>query len=169
MNLRFSRYEFIQTFAFCVIATHSWTIINMFRDVASWSLSVSIWDLIGSVSYTLISLLFETLVFFLFIVTIGFLLPRRWIGDRYVTLSGLVVIDTTILAIVVKTHLRIGFIADTLQLFAVLIIAMILIAILCMRINRIEEKVRRICRSPKNACICIYIRRFDRSSNSYYS
>jgi len=63
-NSRFPRHEIIQIFAFCVMATHSWTIINMFREVASWSLSLSLWDLVGTVSYTLIALLFETVVFF---------------------------------------------------------------------------------------------------------
>ena len=152
-KFRFSRYELVQIFAFCVVATHSWTLINMFQDVASWSLSLSIWDLIGTVSYTLIALLFETSVFFLLLMGLGILLPRKLIRDQYVTISGIIVVEATFLSMVLKPYLEMGFDAYTLRLFSFLITMLVLLAliilliqipIIIVGISRIEKIVSRI-------------------------
>jgi CBS domain containing-hemolysin-like protein len=137
---RYSRQDLTNIFAFCVIATHSWSIFNMFRHVASWSLSLSIWDLLGTVSYTLISVLFEAIVFFLVVVLFGRLLPKKWIRDRTIAISGVIVVYVTILAIVVKPFVIAGDFGNSPMLFAVLLIAMISIAILVLRICGLKRR-----------------------------
>jgi len=144
-------------FVICVIATHSWSIINLFRDVASWSLSLSVWDLLGSVSYTLISILFEALVVFLILLLlIGVLLPKKWLGNRSITISTVIILESTILAIVFKPYIAIGFSMGTFQLLSLLVIALLLIAILLIRNKRIESIINRIV-EPLTTLAFVYV------------
>ena len=119
---RFSKEEVIRVLAFCVIPTHSWTIMNMLQDFPAWLISLNLWDLIGTVSYTLTSVLFEALVVFLVLMLLGFMIPKKWIGDRYVALSGLIIIETTIFAIIAHHYIRQ---AIARQLFPIIIIFLV--------------------------------------------
>jgi hypothetical protein len=71
-------------------------------------------------------------------------MPKKWIEDRTVSLSGVIVAEATIFTIILKHYLVIGFEAGTILLFSALIIGFILLTIIVLRINQIEIKVRRI-------------------------
>jgi len=99
------------------------------------------------------------------LVEVGFLLPKKWIEGRYVTISLIIIVEATILSIVLKPHLVTILDAYTFRLFGFLIIELILIAllivflqvpILIVRINRIEKVVRRIA-DPLVTLVYVYI------------
>lgn len=73
----------------------------MFKNVSSWVLEMSVWDLVGAISYTLSFSLFETLVVFLPLVLLGHLIPKRWLGDKFVALSGAFVLEASFMAIAI--------------------------------------------------------------------
>lgn len=78
----------------------------MFKNVSSWVLEMSAWDLLGAISYTLSFSLIETLIVFLTLIFIGYLIPKRWIGDKFVALSGVFVIEASLIAITIHNNAR---------------------------------------------------------------
>jgi hypothetical protein len=139
-----------------VIATHSWTIVNMLRNVASWSLSLSFWDLLGTISYTLATLLVDTLLVFMLSIAVGTILPTKWIGHRFIAFSGVVIIAATLLGIVLKPYIYIGFTPDIDRLIFTLVVLLILLGIVILRMKRIEVIFNRIA-EPLTTLAFIYI------------
>jgi len=81
-------------FLMCAFPLHLWTIILAFRDI-SWNAERSnMWDAIGTVSYGVIFALAESLIIFLIVVLLGFLISKCWDAEKRITLlSVLVLVD----------------------------------------------------------------------------
>ena len=71
---KLTKSELLYAFAFCALPVHLWTIYNMLRDVPAWILYMDVWDLIGTISYTLAFALLETFILFLLLVLFSLLL-----------------------------------------------------------------------------------------------
>jgi hypothetical protein len=153
---RFSKEEVFRIFAFCVIPTHSWTIINMFQDIPAWYLSFSVWDFAGTVAYTLASVLFEAIVVSLVLLLAGYFLPRKWVEGRYVALSGIIILEATLFAIVSQDYIRQSIAKQLLPILVGFLVSMALALVLVMKIPRISDVMNRIA-TPLTVLACLYV------------
>lgn len=92
--------EIALVFTACVFPVHVWTIINVLREVPAWVLRLSAWELVGVISYALVVALLESVLFLLGLVLLGVLLPPSVLGDGFVAQDSMVVLLTTLWAIV---------------------------------------------------------------------
>ncbi len=79
--------------AFVAIAfpVHVWAIINILDFLPAWLLRLSAWELAGVISYPLVDALLESGVLWLVLVALAFVLPRKWLADKIVALSSVLV------------------------------------------------------------------------------
>ena len=92
--------DLILLFVFTAFPIHVWTIINMLKDVPSWSLYMRIWELISTVAYTLTFALFETVIVITPFIIVGLLLPKRLTSRLYIPWASLMLVEGAIAAIV---------------------------------------------------------------------
>ncbi len=100
MQKRYSGKDLIRLFVFSAFPIHVWAIIIMFRSVPSWLFYMSQSDFIGSIAYHLTFTVFETLLAFIILLAMGFLIPRRWTPEPFLTLSSVLIVELSIMAIV---------------------------------------------------------------------
>ncbi|MGB8212028.1 MAG: hypothetical protein WCE68_00585 [Anaerolineales bacterium] len=70
---------------------HVWAIINLLAILPAWLLRASIWDLAGAISYPLVEALLESSLLWIGLVLLSFVLPRKWLADKFVALSSILV------------------------------------------------------------------------------
>lgn len=87
-------------FLMCALPLHIWTFILAFRDFSWVSDRTNSWDSIGVLSYGLIYALIESIVVFIIIVILGFLVSKKWGENRRITLLSLFIIILSIWAMV---------------------------------------------------------------------
>ena len=87
-------------FLICAFPLHLWTIILAFRDFSWVSERTNSWDAVGVLSYGLIFTLIESVVIFLVAALLGFFISKKWNEERRVNLMGLLVLITSIWAMV---------------------------------------------------------------------
>ena len=66
-----------------------------FRDVAWLTERTNLWDAIGVASYGMLFALLESVVLFLVVLLLGFLIPRQWHPDRRITFLALLILITS--------------------------------------------------------------------------
>jgi hypothetical protein len=71
----------------------------MLREVPSWVLYMSIWEVISTIAYTLTFALLETLALFLPVILIALILPKRWTEVKFVPLSSALLVELALMAI----------------------------------------------------------------------
>jgi hypothetical protein len=96
----YSRRELWSLFLICAFPLHVWTIILAFRDFSWVTERTNSWDAVGVVSYGLIFTFIESVVITLVAVLLGFLILKKWGEERRVTLMGLLVVITSLWAMV---------------------------------------------------------------------
>jgi len=79
------------SFGAIALPLHVWAILNILAIVPAWLLRASLWELAGVISYPLVDALLESAILWIVLVGISFILPRRWLADRFVALSGIIV------------------------------------------------------------------------------
>jgi hypothetical protein len=72
----------------------------MLRSVPSWLFYMNQSDFIGSVAYHLTFTIFETLLVFIIVLAMGSLIPRRWAPEPFITLSSVLIVELSIMAII---------------------------------------------------------------------
>ena len=75
-------------FAAVAFPIHVWAIIGALREVPAWILRLSVWDVIGVMSYTLVIALLETLLVTLGIELLTTLLPEQWRKKKRVAIAS---------------------------------------------------------------------------------
>ena len=70
---------------------HVWAIVNILYIFPAWLLRFSVWELAGVISYPLVDALLESCLLWLVLVGLGFLLPRKWLADKFVAISSALV------------------------------------------------------------------------------
>ena len=86
-------------FAACAFPVHVWAIVNVLRELPAWLLRLSLWELIGVISYTLVFTLVESLLFLLTLVLPATILPARLYRDRLVATGTMIVALTSLWAV----------------------------------------------------------------------
>ena len=99
MSKRYSRQGLWSLFLMCAVPLHVWTFILAFRDFSWVAARTDTWDSIGVLSYGLIYALLESLVVFLVMALLGFLVSRYWNEDRRVALLSALVLVIALWAI----------------------------------------------------------------------
>lgn len=85
-------------FLVCAFPLHVWTFILAFRDFSWVAERTNAWDAIGVMSYGLILAFFESVLFFLAALLLGFLVSRKWAEERRLALVGILAIITSLWA-----------------------------------------------------------------------
>ena len=80
----------------------------MLQDVPAWVLYMPIVEILSTVAYVLSFALFETMIIFVPIVAIGLILPRRWSTAKYASLSSVLLLVATIVAVILQFSIRDG-------------------------------------------------------------
>ena len=76
-----------------------WTILLAFDDFAWVADRTNTWDAIGASSYEMVYAVVESVIVFLVIVALGFLLPKRWEEDKRIAMLGILILGVEIWAI----------------------------------------------------------------------
>ena len=100
--------EIVLVFAACVFPIHAWAILNVLREVPAWVLRLTTWELIGVIAYTQAYALVESLVVLIILVFLGLLLPLRLYRNKFIANSTMIVLITTIWAVL--AHYNDGYI-----------------------------------------------------------
>jgi hypothetical protein len=82
-----STHNVVAVYLACLFPIQVWSIYNLLREVPAWLRQMSLWDVIGVVSYPQMFVLFESVVIFLPLVLLSALLPAGWFRDKFVALA----------------------------------------------------------------------------------
>jgi hypothetical protein len=86
---RYSRQGLGSLFLTCAFPLHFWALLLAFRDISWLTERTNLWDAIGVVSYGLLFALVESVMIFLVLVLVGFIIPLRWPSDKRITFLAL--------------------------------------------------------------------------------
>jgi hypothetical protein len=90
---RYTRRGLWTLFLMCALPLHAWTMILAFRDLSWLTERTNAWDAVGVLCYGLVFALVESVIVFVVMVLLGFLVPGKWEAERRVgLLSALVLI-----------------------------------------------------------------------------
>lgn len=93
---RYSRQGLASLFLTCAFPLHLWTLILVFRDIAWLTERTNLWDAIGVASYGMLFAFAESVVIFLLLVLLGFVIPKHWHSDRRITFLALLILITSL-------------------------------------------------------------------------
>jgi hypothetical protein len=82
-------------FLMCAFPLHFWTLLLAFGDISWLTERTNFWDAIGAISYGMVFAFFESVMIFVIVALLGFLIPRRW-NDRRAALLGILVLITAL-------------------------------------------------------------------------
>ena len=88
---RLSPGDLAQSFGAIAFPLHVWAIVNILAILPAWLLRSSIWELAGVISYPLVDALLESVVLWIGLVLLSFVLPRKWLANKFVALSSVLV------------------------------------------------------------------------------
>ena len=97
---RYSKQGLWSLFLISAFPLHIWTLILALRDFSWVSARTNSWDAMGVISYGLLFAFIESIVVFLVVILLGFLIPKVWDENRRNTLLGLLVLITSLWAMV---------------------------------------------------------------------
>jgi hypothetical protein len=95
---RYSRQGLWSLFLVCAFSLHAWTIVLAFRDFSWVAERSNAWDAVGVAAYGMIFAFVESLIVFLAVVLLGFLVPRQWEEGRRVALLSVLVLIAAVWA-----------------------------------------------------------------------
>jgi hypothetical protein len=90
---KYSRLGLSLLFLTCAFPLHLWTLLMAFRDIGWLTERTNLWDAVGVAAYGLIFAFVETVLVFLVLVLLGFVIPR-WDSDRRIAFLALLILIT---------------------------------------------------------------------------
>ncbi len=142
-----SRAETFQVFTACAVPVFVWAIIAYLDAVPGFILRLSIWDIVGTVSYVLAFALLESILYLLPFVILAFILPGRLVREHFGPLGSVLALITAAWAMHLNYD-RLYFNTlseDQIRTGLVLYLLSIVVAIvLIIRIKPLERLVRAI-------------------------
>ena len=79
-KLRFSKPELLKIFLVCAFPVHFWTLLSIIFEGELIG-KRNLWYFAGFSGYLLLLALFESVLFFLFVLALSYLFPKRWKGQ----------------------------------------------------------------------------------------
>ena len=86
---RYSKQGLVSLFLTCSFPIHLWALLLAFRDISWLTERTNLWDAIGVTSYGLLFAFVESVMIFLALVLLGFIVPWQWPPERRITFLGL--------------------------------------------------------------------------------
>jgi hypothetical protein len=83
-----SRQQLAQVYAIIVLLIYSWTILWSFWKLPTWRIFLTAWEIAGALSFSLATVLVESLAVLGIPVLAALCLPRRWFGEVFVARGG---------------------------------------------------------------------------------
>lgn len=126
---------------------HIWAIIHILQVFPAWLLRSSLWDLVGVISYPLVGALLESCIVWAGFILFGFILPKRWLADKFVALSSILAWVLAAWAVVVQFNFQHFLRWDRVGIgLGLLFIAFTLwiVSWLVRRFRRIEDLIKKI-------------------------
>ena len=126
-----------------ILSIHIWSILHVLEELPAWILRLTMWELLGVISYTQVFALFESILTLVPFLVVRLFLPKRWLANYFVPATGLIILVATSWAIVAHNYeqvLRTWGIREFLPWFLLVAISMILAVVLVSR----SEKVKNI-------------------------
>lgn len=90
--MRLSKKELFHLFLVGAFPIHLWSILRVFTDFRSVIEQKSLWYAFGYLSYSLVIALFESVLFFIVILLISMLLPKRWKSQKVIAVLSLLAV-----------------------------------------------------------------------------
>lgn len=84
----------------CAFPLHAWTLLLAFRDLSWLTDRTNAWDAVGVASYGMVYAFLESLVIFLIMALLGFLVSLKWEPDRRIALLAVLVLIASLWAII---------------------------------------------------------------------
>lgn len=85
---QYSRQGLWSLFLMCAFPIHLWALLMIFNDVGWVSKRTNSWDAAGLASYGMVIAFFESVIFFIVITLLGFLVSPKWDKDRRLALMS---------------------------------------------------------------------------------
>lgn len=85
------RSEITPVFSAVVFIFFSWSLYRMFWQVPSWLYYLKVWDVLILAAYVVSFALFESLVVMGFMLFLAFILPARYLKERFIVQGSLLV------------------------------------------------------------------------------
>ena len=105
----YSRWGLWTLFLMAALPIHLWTIILVFNDFSWLAERTNAWDAVGVGAYGMIYAFLESIVIFLILVVLGFLLPKRWLETKRISLISVLFLITALWAILGQLYFLINF------------------------------------------------------------
>ena len=83
---RYSKQGLWSLFLMCAFPLHFWTLILVFRDIQWMTERTNFWDALGVASYAMVFAFLESLLLFLILTLLGFLVPTQWSRETRIAL-----------------------------------------------------------------------------------
>jgi hypothetical protein len=147
---RFASGDLSSSLGAIAFPVHVWAIVNILVMFPAWLLRASLWELAGAVSYPLVDALLESCLLWLVFVLLGFVLPRRWLADKFVALSSALAWLLAAWAMVVQfiySHLLQWSLLQLLPGLLLVVFSFALVYWLVQRFGRLEGWIRQAAKS----------------------
>jgi hypothetical protein len=135
------------SFGAIAFPVHVWAIINILDIFPAWLLRFSIWNLAGAIGYSLVDALLESCLLWVGLVILGFVLPKKWLADKFVALSSalvwLLVAWAVLVQFIYKSFLHWGL-EQILPGFLLVVFSFCLVYWLVQRYGRLEGWIKRL-------------------------
>jgi hypothetical protein len=86
-----NKQKIIYVFATCMFSIHVWSIIIFLKELPALILRMNAWDVIGSLSYTLLFALVESLIILFVLMLVSVILPRNLFRKKFVGISAMII------------------------------------------------------------------------------
>lgn len=96
-------------FLICALPLHLWTIILALRDFSWVAERTNAWDAIGVFSYGMVFAFVESLVVFLVLTLLGFLVTKHWNQNQRFALLSTLVLITALWGMLGQLYFLLGF------------------------------------------------------------
>lgn len=136
--------EIILVFAACIFFAQIWSVYSLLRAVPSWLLSMSLWELTGTIAYPLAFTLVESGIMCLSMFLAAVIFPAKVLRDKFVAKSALILFLAMAWAVVAHFYVQTWRLWDKLGLLLWLgtLLLAIGVGILCVqRFKKLERGI----------------------------
>ena len=130
-------------YAVIVLVIYIWTILWSFWKLPSWLFFLSIGEILTIYAYSLATNLLESLLILCLPILLGFVLPRKWFLDAFVTRSVLVVLSGLGYAAYILTQFnsREDYPGNVIRSFPLVLLASLVLAFLAGKVKILTRVV----------------------------
>lgn len=109
MQKRYSKSGLLSLFLAVAFPLHLWTLLLVFADITWLAERTNLWDAAGTAAYALLYALAESVLVFLALAALGFLLPRRWKEQKRIAILSVLFYIATLFVVLGQLHFVFGW------------------------------------------------------------